>query len=281
MNIKDVLLGLTTYPKASSVDAIRWAVSFAELVNCRVAAFAADVKIEVPGTFLGNALMNASALAGAEMKKSRENAASLLAAFTKEAEKHGVPHAEIHEHCLVGDVPDLMADYARLRDLTIIPVPIDDFVDQWYAETVVFQSGRPVLIIPEDLPRTEARLDTVAIAWDFSRTAARAVADSLPLLERAKVVRIVCALNEKSFGSSRGSSELAAHLAHHGVKVVVDEIDAGGRSIGDVLAKFTAAHQIDLLVMGAYGHSRFREFILGGATKSMLSRPLVPTLLSH
>ena len=101
MNIKDVLLG-STYPKASSVDASRWAASFAELVNCRVAAFAAAVKIEVPGTFLGNALMNASALAGAEVKKSKENAARLLAALTEEAEKHGVPHEEIREHCRQG-----------------------------------------------------------------------------------------------------------------------------------------------------------------------------------
>jgi nucleotide-binding universal stress UspA family protein len=173
-----------------------------------------------------------------------------------------------------------VADYARLRDLTIIPVPFEDYADQRYAETVVFQSGRPVLIIPEHLPQTEARLNAVAVAWDFSRTAARAVADALPLLERAKVVRIVCVLNEKTFGSSRGSSELATHLSHHGVNVVVDEVDAGDRTIGDVLARFIAAHQIDLLVMGAYGHSRFREFILGGATQSMLSKPPVPTLLS-
>jgi nucleotide-binding universal stress UspA family protein len=281
MTVKDVLLGLTTYPKASSANAIRWAVSFAELVNCRVAAFAAAVRIEVPGTFLGNALSNVSALAGAEMKKSKENAASLLAAFTEEAEKHGVPHEEIRVHCLIGTVPDLMADYARLRDLTIIPVPVEDNVDQWCAETVVFQSGRPVLIVPEHLPQTEARIDAIAVAWDFSRTAARAVADALPLLERAKVVRIVCVINEKAFGSSRANSELATHLSHHGVNVIVDEVDAGGRTIGEALTQFTEANRIDLLVMGAYGHSRFREFILGGATKSMLSRPPVPTFLSH
>ena len=191
MNIKDVLLGLTTYPKSSNIDAIRWAVSFADLMNCRIAAFAADVKIEVPGSLLGNALMNISALAGAEMKKNKENARSLLAVFTEEAAKRGVPHETIHEHCLVGVVPDLIADCARLRDLTIVPVPADNDVDQWYAETVVFQSGRPVLIVPEDLPHTEAKLDAIAIAWDFSRTAARAVADAIPLLERAKTVRIL------------------------------------------------------------------------------------------
>jgi nucleotide-binding universal stress UspA family protein len=281
MNIKDVLLGLTTYPKSSSTDAIRWAVSFADLMNCRIAAFAADVRIEVPGSLFGNALMNISALAGAEMKKSKEDARRLLAVFTEEAAKHGLPYETIHEHCLVGVVPELIADYARLRDLTIVPVPADNDVDQWCAETVVFQSGRPVLIVPEDQQHTEAKLDAIAIAWDFSRTAARAVADAIPLLERAKTVRILCATNEKSFNSSRASSELATHLSRHGISAIVDEVDAAGRAIGDVMTRFIAANQIDLLVMGAYGHSRFREFILGGATESMMSRPPVPTFLSH
>lgn len=281
MSIKDVLLGLTSYPNASNIGAVRWAVSFAELVNCRIATFVADVKIEVPGSLLGNSLMNVSALVGAEMNKSKENARSLLAAFREEADKHGVLHEEIHERCLVGAIPDLMADYARLRDLAIIPVPADDSINPGYAETVVFQSGRPVLIIPEELPRTEIKLDAIAVAWDFSRTAARAVADAIPLLERAKTVRILCVTNEKSFRSFRANSELAAHLARHGINVIVDDVDAAGRTIGDVLTQFVAANKIDLLVMGAYGHSRFREFILGGATKSIMSRPPVPTFLSH
>ena len=225
--------------------------------------------------------MNISALAGAEMNKSKENAKSLLATFTEEADKHGVLHEAIHEGCLVGAVPELMADYARLKDLTIIPVPADDSINPGYAELVVFQSGRPVLIVPEELPRTEAKLDAIAVAWDFGRTAARAVADAIPLLERGKTVRILCVTNEKSFKSTRASSELAAHLARHGVEVIVDEVDAAGRTIGDVLTQFVAANKIDLLVMGAYGHSRFREFILGGATRSMISRPPVPTFLSH
>jgi tetrahydromethanopterin S-methyltransferase subunit F len=76
MNIKDLLLGLTTYP---NIDAIKWSASFAELLSRRIAAFVADVKIEVPGSLLGNSLMNVSALAAAEMKKSKENAESLPA----------------------------------------------------------------------------------------------------------------------------------------------------------------------------------------------------------
>ncbi|WP_338827161.1 universal stress protein [Bradyrhizobium sp. 27S5] len=281
MNIQDVLLVLTTYPNASDIDAVKWATSFSELVNCRIAAFVADVKIEIPGNLLGNSLMNVSALVGAEMNKSKENARSMLATFGEEADKRGVVHELIHERCLVGAVPDLMADYARLRDLTIIPMPADDRANPAYAETVVFQSGRPVLIVPKELPRTEAKLDAIAVAWDFSRTAVRAVADAIPLLERAKTVRIICVVNEKSFNSSRASFELATHLARHGINVIVDEVDSEGRAIGDVLTQFVSANKVDLLVMGAYGHSRFREFILGGATRSIMSRPPVPTLLSH
>ena len=280
MNIKDVLLALTTYPQSSSTDAIRWSISFADLLNFRVTVFVADVRIEIPGSLL-TPLMNVSALAGAETRKSKENAENLLACFRDEAERRGVLNESIHERCLVDEVPKLMADHARLRDLTIIPVAADGFVDQWYTETLIFQSGRPVLIIPENPSRPDAQLDTVAVAWDFSRTAARAIADAIPLLQRARTVRVLCVTNEKSFASSRTNSELAAHLSRHGISVIIDEVDAAGQAIGDVLTQFVEAHKVDLLVMGAYGHSRFREFILGGATKSMMSSPPVPTFLSH
>ena len=281
MYIRDVLLGLTTYPNPTAIDAVKWSASFAEYMSCRITAFVSDAKIDAPGSLLDNSLINFSAMAGEEMKKSKENAQSLLASFDDLAETLGVPHEAIHEHELVGEIPNLLAEYARLRDLTIIPVPAADYADQWYAETVVFQSGRPVLIIPETIS-AEFKLDAVAVAWDFSRTAARAVSDAIPFLERAKVVRIVCVTNEKSPGSSRTTSEqLAVHLSRHAVNVVVDQVDAGGKTIGDVLTQFVAANKIDLLVMGAYGHSRFRGFILGGATKSMLSKPPVPVLLSH
>jgi nucleotide-binding universal stress UspA family protein len=280
MHIRDVLLGLTTYPNPTAIDAVKWSASFAEFMNCRITAFVSDAKIEAPGGLLDNSLIDFSAMADEEMKKSKENAQSLLASFNDLAEKLGVPHGAIHEHELVGETPNLLSEYARLRDLTIIPVSAADYVDQWYAETVVFQSGRPVLIIPETIS-AEFKLDAIAVAWDFSRTAARAVSDAIPFLERAKVVRIVCVTNEKSFGSSRTTSELAVHLSRHGVNVTVDQVDAGGKTIGDVLTQFVAANKIDLLVMGAFGHSRFREFILGGATKSMMSKPPVPILLSH
>jgi nucleotide-binding universal stress UspA family protein len=176
-------------------------------------------------------------------------------------------------------VPDLLVDHARLRDLTIVPVP--ESYDQWYAEAVIFGSGRPTLVLPEGPRARPFELRTVAIAWDFSRAAARAVSDAMPLLEKARKVRIVTVTNEKKLDSKHSAEALAKNLARHGIDVVLDKVDADGRRIGEVLEAYTVSHQVDVLVMGAYGHSRWREFILGGATKSLLSKPPLPILFSH
>jgi len=282
MSIKDVMLALTTYPRATATAAVDYAVAFAEFMNCRMAAFVADIKMDVPRSVFGNSLLNVSGMVAAEIRKSKDNARALLAAFDAEADKRGVAHETIHETASTARIGALMAEYARLKDLTIVPISTDDDdVNEWYAETIAFRSGRPVLVVPENLAQPGFKLDSVAVAWDYSRTAARAVADAIPLLQRAKSVRIVTVTHEKVFDASRATYELATHLSRHGVSVTVDEIDAAGRDIGTVLTQFVVANKIDLLVMGAYGHSRLREFILGGATKSMMAKPPVPVFLSH
>ena len=121
----------------------------------------------------------------------------------------------------------------------------------------------------------------VAVAWDFSRAAARAVSDALPLLEKAKKVRVVTVLNEKQLDNKNSAEELSKNLSRHGIDVILDRVDAKGRPIGDVLEAYVASNAADMLVMGAYGHSRLREFVMGGATKSLLSKPPLPILFSH
>jgi nucleotide-binding universal stress UspA family protein len=185
----------------------------------------------------------------------------------------------IREKSLSHRVSERLVEYARLRDLTIVSVP--ESYDQWYAEAIIFGSGRPTLVLPESPPSRPFELNTAVVAWDFSRSAARAVADAIPMLEKAKRVRVVTVTNEKVIDTKHSSEELAKNLARHGIDVILDRLDAAGRSIGDVLSSEVASVNADLLVMGAYGHSRFREFILGGATKSMLSKPLLPILFSH
>lgn len=282
MEIKDILLALTTYPEATPVSAVDEAVAFAAAVGARISAIACEVKIQAPGNILAGAVLDVAALVAAEAKKSSTNAKTLLTAFQDAAEKRGVFQDRILERCLTSEAPGVLVEYARLRDLTIVPVPVGDYFDQWYAEAIIFGSGHPTLVLPHTRKRAGAfALDVVAVAWDFSRPAARAVADALPLLEKAKKVHVLTVANEKVIESRRPTAEFAKYLGRHDVDVVLDTVDAADRRIGDILESYVTSCNADMLVMGAYGHSRIREFILGGATKSMLSRPPLPIFLSH
>jgi nucleotide-binding universal stress UspA family protein len=277
MAIKDVLLTLTSYPEPTPVSVIDRALSFATALDAHIAAISYEVHIQVPGSFISFGA--AEAIAGGEAHRSYESAKGLLATFEAAAQRAGMLHEIMHEKSLSHRVSERLVEYARLRDLTIVSVP--ESYDQWYAEAIIFGSGRPALVLPESPHSGSFELNTVVVAWDFSRSAARAVADAIPMLEKAKRVRVVTVTNEKVIDRKHSAQELAKNLARHGIDVILDRVDAADRSIGDVLTKELASCNADLLVMGAYGHSRFREFILGGATRSMLSKPLLPTLFSH
>ena len=238
-----------------------------------------ETHVQVPGTLLSSSLVNVGGMAANEAHKSLKTAQALLAAFESSAEKAGVSHEKILERCLSHQVPALFVQYARLRDLTILSVPKS--YDQWYAETVIFESGKPILVLPERPRPRPFDLKTIMVAWDFSRAAARAVADAVPILEKAREVRIITVTNEKVLDSKHSAEELAKNLSRHGIDVVLDKVDAAGRAIDRVLETHAASCGADILVMGAYGHSRFREIILGGATKSLLSKPPIPILFSH
>lgn len=279
MAFKDILLTLTSYPEPTAASVAEDAVSIAAAFGAHLAAIVCEVHVEIPGHFLSGSIANVPGIIAGEAEKSRQNARDLLAAFDAAADRAGILHETYLEKCPTFAVPDLLVDYARLRDLTIVPVPED--YDQWYAEAVIFGSGRPTLVLPETARRRPIDPATVAVAWDFSRAAARAVADALPLLEKARTVRIVTVTDEKKLDTRHSPVELAKNLARHGIDVVLDKAEAGGRRIGEVLEAYAASHQIDVLVMGAYGHARWREFILGGATRSLLSKPPLPILFSH
>jgi nucleotide-binding universal stress UspA family protein len=281
MAFKDLLLALTTYPEPTAASALDDAVAVSAALGARISAIACQVKIQVPGSVLGHAVGDIPAMIGAEAKKSALNAEKLLAAFEEGAQRSGLFQERILETCLTSEVPGVLVDYARLRDLTIVPVRERDYVGSWYAEAIIFGSGLPTMILPEPRKRPDFALNSVIVAWDFGRPAARAVADALPLLEKAKRVFILTVTKEKVIDTKRSGAELAKHLARHGVNVTLDVVDAAGRSIGDAIESHIASRNGDLLVMGAYGHSRLREFILGGATKSLLARLPVPIFFSH
>jgi nucleotide-binding universal stress UspA family protein len=277
MAFKDILVALNSYPEPTPIVAVERAVSIAAALGAHIAALSWEMRVQLPGHFVSTALL--SGVIAGETQKSKENAHQLLAAFAAAAEKSGVLHETILEKCVAADVPEIVVEYARLRDLTILPVPVS--YDQWQAEAVIFGSGRPVLILPNNPGPRPFDLGTVVVAWDFSRAAARAISAALPILEMSGQVRIVTVLHEKPLKTRLSAEELARNLARNGIDVVLDAVDAGGNTIGRVLESYALSNHADMLVMGAYGHSRLREFVLGGATHSLLSKPPLPILFSH
>jgi nucleotide-binding universal stress UspA family protein len=279
MAFRDVLLALTSYPDPTPLFVVEDAVSFAAVLGAHIAGLSCEVNVQLPGHFISGSMVGLPGIIAGEAAKSQRNAQDLIAAFNAATEKSGVSHESILQKCKSFEVPALLVEYARLRDLTILPVP--ESYDQWYAEAVIFGSGRPTLILPQRPRSRPFEFGTVAVAWDFSRAAARAVSDALPLLEAASKVRVVTVLNEKHLDRKHSAEELSKNLSRHDIYIVLDRVDANGRPIDAVLESYVSAHEVDVLVMGAYGHSRLREFVLGGATKSLLSKPPLPILFSH
>jgi nucleotide-binding universal stress UspA family protein len=147
------------------------------------------------------------------------------------------------------------------------------------AEAVVFGSGRPTILVPElAQPRP---FDHVAIAWDGSRVAARAVADAAPLLQRATKISVLTVVGEKPLPEKDPGARLAGSLQKRGLSAEAVEIGAEDCPISTTLQQRAIELGAALLVMGGYGHSRVRDFVLGGATEGVLSDLEIPVLLSH
>jgi nucleotide-binding universal stress UspA family protein len=168
---------------------------------------------------------------------------------------------------------------ARHFDLSLVPVPADGAGPQDMAQALVFDSGLPVILVPETAK--SARLDHVAVAWDGSRVAARALNDALRLLVPGGRVTVLTVHGEKALAAEDLAGNLAATLRLRGYDAKSANIALDGRPIGEALQAGAKEAGAGLLAMGGFGHSRFRDFILGGATLGILSHLRMPVLLSH
>ena len=176
-----------------------------------------------------------------------------------------------------------VAMHAHYADLVALPTPGDGdalAVRGWFHD-VLFGGGAPVLVVPDQvevwLPPRRA-----VVAWTPTREAARAVRDALPLLRGAQVDLVVvdAHVGERAHGEEPGA-DIAAHLARHGVNVNVVQLGSGNADVADTLLGHARASGADLLVAGAYGHTRLREFVLGGTTRCLFDRTHIPILFSR
>ena len=182
-----------------------------------------------------------------------------------------------------GDLAFTVALHARYADLVVVNQtdPAEDRPAN-FADEVVLALGRPMLIVPY-VGEFKSFAQDILVCWNASREAARAVTDALPLLQRAKRV-IVLSVDGNASPGGHGEapgSDIALYLARHGVRAEAARTGSGGLDIGSVILSRAFDYSADLIVMGAYGHSRMREIVLGGATRSVLKSMTVPVLMSH
>jgi nucleotide-binding universal stress UspA family protein len=177
---------------------------------------------------------------------------------------------------------DQFGRLARRFDLAIIgqSEPDSSSVEDIIAENTLFASGRPQILVPY-IQKAPLKLDKVMLCWDGSRQAARATGDAMPLLVKSQRVEVVIVTNERGKEDEIEGADMAQHLARHGLKITVHRIGGGGIDVADALLSHAADSGADFMVMGGYGHSRLREFVLGGVTHSILRSMTIPVLMSH
>jgi nucleotide-binding universal stress UspA family protein len=199
--------------------------------------------------------------------------------FNAMAEEAGVSHS-----WLVGeaDAADLIIHVSRLQDLVVAEQCGDPSDLLWGPVVQVALSGHPVLIVPRDWPSPEFG-KRVLIAWNGSSQSAAAVRKSLPLLLRAKQVTVLLGQSRAAFpnGMRLPPLDVVAYLKHEGIAAEVNQIDVSDDDAGASILQRAKDGKCDLIVMGAFGRSRFREWILGGATRHVLENMTVPVFMAH
>lgn len=218
-----------------------------------------------------------------QITEAKKAAAKAKAAFDAACSREGIVAEWIESERLPADAA---AIYSRAVDLVVLGQPDPGPAEPHMAASglavfpheLALNAGRPILVIPYagTFPKIGER---VMVAWNGSRESTRAVHDAMPFLKRAKSVTVFGVDPEKGRGTP--GADIARHLARHDVKVEVTHTVADSISAGDALLSTVADRGIDLLVMGAYGHSRLREMVFGGVTETILDSMTVPVLLSN
>lgn len=201
--------------------------------------------------------------------------------FRKQASAAGLENTEWHT--AHDDPVSAMSLQARYADLLVIgqsDATDDSGVDKDFPERLILLSGRPVLVLPEigDFACVGKR---IIVAWNASREAARAITNAIPFFKLADQVYIVTIPPKTDEKDKIPTEQIVQYLSRHGVQAEVDENRGVEIDVGNELLSRAAALSADLLVMGCYGHSRVREWVLGGATRTILETMTIPVLMSH
>ena len=275
--IKDILVSAPV--GASSTPAIDYAISVATTFDAHLAGVAFVYQPVVPGMVFDGVAASIVETFRAESEKAGKAA---VAKFEDAARRAGLP---VESHLLDSEtagVGEMFAQFARHFDLSVVAQiePEKDVPEELLPEAALFGSGRPVLVVPY-IQKTCLKLDRVLVCWDGSRAAARAIGDAMPFLLRSKLVDVLTVKKNQEPRDELPGVDIAQHLARHKLKVNFKRIVAKDIDVTSAILSHAADTSADMIVMGGYGHSRLREFVLGGATRGILRTMTAPVLMSH
>ncbi|MEO5806444.1 universal stress protein [Devosia sp.] len=275
--LTDIFVPLLTYPDVASDDAIGSALRFTNGFAAGVEFCAFEIDIPKISYSFGADMIDFSGMIADAEQQSHKHATRLLelAATAKSAVAMTTSRVRLHE-VNVGHAASTMA---QLRDLSIVQLPHNSESQRDLAESLIFGSGRPVVVLPKPGERSWTN-DHIAIAWDGSKAASSAVHDAMGLLLKARTVKMLTAFDDKAIGE-KSVAGLHDYLSRHGIEAEHRDLNSAGISIGTCLQDGAIDNGAGLLVMGAFGHSRVREFILGGATRAVLLDVRLPVFFSH
>lgn len=281
----DLLLPIATYPDDISKVGLGHIFGLSARLGARMTALIQEVDIAPVHNALGEALLGVSKMAAEAEKLSRDRAASVRLWAQERAGSLGVTIDARIVRCRPEAFADSLVPLSRWHDLTATVLDGTDPQRRAETEALIFSSGGPVLVVPAldaAVPVAEERATplTIVVAWDGGQSASRALRDAMPILAHADLVAIVTVGDDKAIDPA-GIAGVQAFLEHHGVRTKHVSRTRGTSPVGDTLQAIARSQGADLLVMGAYGRNRLQEFILGGATRTILHAPRLPIFLSH
>jgi nucleotide-binding universal stress UspA family protein len=275
--IKDILVSVPV--GATSNVPVDYAISVATAFDAHLAGVAFVYEPVVPGMVFDGVAANIINTYRIESEKAGKAAAVKFEDAVRRAGLAVESHLFDSQTAGAGEV---FAQFARHFDISMVAQiePGKDVPEELLPESALFGSGRPVLIVPY-IQKAGLKLDRVVVCWDGSRAAARAMGDAMPFLARAKLVEVLTVSRNEEPRDELPGVDIAQHLARHKLKVDFKRIVASDIDVASAILSHAADTSADLIVMGGYGHSRLREFVLGGATRGILQAMTVPILMSH
>ena len=275
--IKNIVVNLTIGAERDAVT--NYAVSLARIFKAHLVGIAfvydpkgsANLIVGIP-----------TELIDAQRRANKRLATEAIARFEELAKQAGVKVESQMIDADPGNVGSTFGQLARNFDLCVVrqAEPNKPVQEVSIIEGAVFESGRPVIVVPY-VQRQDVSFDRVLIAWDGSRTAARAVGDAMPMLEVAKTIQILTVGAGPIQNTELPGIDIGKHLSRHGLNVEVKRISTDGINVPEAILSHAADIFADFMVMGGYGHSRLREYVLGGVTRSLLTSMTLPTLMSN